>query len=586
MTSPISQANTAQLNSYFTQLVSNLMVIEKQPLQQVTAQRDTINVQHGAYLDATTKLQGLQDVVGPLTTASPFTILTPARSTSVSGAPTGLTVLTAVTSGNTALPGTYAVNVTSLAYEQRVRSDRQSYSDQALGLAGQILLGGAAARSRSTPATTANTVTGFGTNSLAASHTELGSGQYYVETRNDATAGWQFRLVDANGQAMTVATTDGRSDTSNWQAIPTSGSYDTGRGLTLNLGTDSTQYVAASRTSGAASVQYTAQGATLSVSADQSLNDVASAINGATYADGNGVTATVVDNQLILAAAQTGTQHGVSASDATGSVLQSLGVTTGAGVYKNIIQDAKDASFSVNGVNVVRGTNTGITDVINGVSLSLAKDAEGQTATLTVANDTSAIQQGIQSFITQFNSVQTYLDNETRVQESTASDGTKTFTPATLSNDTTFSNLRIKLFAQFNAENTSGPYKSLADIGLSINDSLQVTISDSSRLNTALSSNPTAVNQLFDTVMGGFSSLLTSFTAPSTGYLPSATQSLNQQLIDTNKHIADMNIQLNAKQNDLTNQFADIQGQLAQLSYTQQMWQSIYGASTGTTTFA
>jgi flagellar hook-associated protein 2 len=584
MTNTILQtSNTAQLNAYFTQLVSNLMVIEKQPLKQLTSQRDTINIQHGAYLDAMSRLQSFQSAVTPLTTTSASTVLKSATTASVSGAPTGLTVLSA-TSDSTAIPGAYSVSVTTLAREQRVRSDQQAYSDQALNLTGQILLGGAAARGQTTLATSANTVTGFGTATLAASHTELGSGTYYVETRNDATNGWQFRLVDANGQAMTVATTDGSSDTNNWQAIPAGGSYDTGRGLTLNLGTDSSQYIAADRNTGAASVSYTAQGASINVTAGQSLNDIATAINGATYADGSGVIATVVDRQLILSAAQTGTQHGVVAADATGTVLQSLGLITGTGAFKNEIQSASDATFSVNGVPVKRGTNTGLTDVISGVTLNLAKDAQGQSATLTVSQDTSAVSQGIQSFISQFNTVQSYLSAETQVQKSTAADGSPRYTPATLSNDTVFSDLRMNLFDALGAQTTGGAFKSLFDLGLSIDGSMQLSISDSSKLNAALANNPNDVNQLLNQVMGGFNTLLNQFTAPSTGYLANAATGLSQQLTADNSRIADLTNQLNNRQQDLSNQYADIQAQLAQLSYNQQMWQSIYNASTGSTT--
>ena len=60
-------------------------------------------------------------------------------------------------------------------------------------------------RAVSNAQTVANTVDGFATSVVILDgQKELGSGQYYVEIR-DNNGTWQFRLVDADGSAMRIA---------------------------------------------------------------------------------------------------------------------------------------------------------------------------------------------------------------------------------------------------------------------------------------------------------------------------------------------------------------------------------------------
>lgn len=101
-----------------------------------------------------------------------------------------------------------------------------------------------------------NTITSIQAGELATGQTELSTGQYFIETRQNAGT-WQFRVVDATGTPASIQLTDLSGYSDDWQDIPASGgSYDTGRGLTLQFGTDSSQYTETSYTTGAASVQF------------------------------------------------------------------------------------------------------------------------------------------------------------------------------------------------------------------------------------------------------------------------------------------------------------------------------------------
>ena len=181
-------------------------------------------------------------------------------------------------------------------------------------------------------------------------------------------------------------------------------------------------------------MDYTAKGATIDVAEDDTLIDIAYNINHATYADGNEITATIVNKQLILSNARSGEGHLIQANDVSGSsVLNDLGILNGTS-FKNVMQTPTSAKFTVNDLEVTRSTNTNLTDVIQGVTINLASDAEGKSATITVKADASSEQSTIQGFVTQFNSLQTYLKAKTATTKN--SDGT--YTRGALAGDNMF----------------------------------------------------------------------------------------------------------------------------------------------------
>jgi flagellar hook-associated protein 2 len=583
------------LDSYFTSLISNLMLIERQPLMRLQEKRDSINISSAIYTDIKTMLYDLQTAANSLMSTGLFPELVTGRSISVSDQDSGYTVLNATASSN-AVTGNYVIDNITLAKEHRVRSDQQTYSDQALGLStgsGYIVLGGVDTRSVALVSAIPDTVSNFDTSSVDTGKTELGKGTYYVETRNDATHGWQFRLVDAEGKSVSIRNgSSTTSSTSSWQSIPAGGGeFDTGRGLIINFDSNSSAYQSGSVTAGNAAVlTYTAQGAHIQIDTSDSLSAIANEINEAVYAEGDAVAATIVDRQLIFSANSTGINHVLDAnniidngSGGISGVLHDLGLlAVGSTAFKNAaIQDAGDASFRVNGVTVTRSANRGLTDVISGVTLNLAPDAEGQSATVMVNKDLSGAQSAIQDFIAQFNKVQEYINQKTAITKTTDSDNNVVYTRGTLTDDTIFSELRTRLLSMFIDDySNNGAYSNLRDIGISIDDNLQASISDSSKLETALTSNFNGVTALMDEVMAQFDQVLGRFTGvrSNSDFLDDAVKSLNNQISDVNNDISQMNDYLDNREIYLTNQYAEIQMQLLTLSYTQQMWSSIYGS--------
>lgn len=547
-------ATVTALDSYFTTLISSLMEIERQPLARMTTQRDSFNVKRGAYSDLNTKLDSLQDAVKALRSSTASTALTAGRSTTITPADSNTSVLTA-TASKSAIVGQYDLSVTNLAKAQRRASAVQTSVDQALGKTGTFWLGGTGTADVSLAATA--TVTGAATSVLASGQKELGTGTYTVETRdNDGVL--EFRLKDVDGKVVSISDGD-ETYTAAWQTVST-GAFDTGRGITLSLD--------ASGTAGSTTFDYTAAGVGVSIEADDTLLNIASKINAADQPVGRDVAASVVGKQLILTAAHTGTAHTMIYSDGVG-----LGFS-GAD-----LQTAEDATFTVNNIAFTRSSNTGLTDVINGVTLNFTADAEGKRATLEVNSDMSTARAAVETFIKQYNDIQTYLQAKTAVNA--VNDGqTLTYTRGTFADDYAFSNLRSELFSTFMTSSTNaGTYTNLRNIGLSINDNLQAEISDPDKLDAALENNFDDVVSLLDDMMAKFDTQLERFTGSSTGYLSQAMESIDRQIADLNDDISTSETRLEEKQSSLIDQFGAMQAQLLALSYMQQSWSSIYNSS-------
>lgn len=576
-------ATVTQLDSYFVNLINSLMTIERQPLSRLEEQRNRLNVAVGVYQDARTKLLELQNAVYALRSNNYTSALKESRSLSIAERPSGSTVLTA-TASSRAVVGTYQITDITLAKAHRVRSDAVSYIDQALGYTtgeGYIVLGGADSRSVVLSQNLADTVTGASTAAIDSGKKELGQGSYAIEVRNNSIAGWQFRLVDSSGKAVSIRNGSSSTETtSDWQTIPSGGgAFDTGRGLVIQFG-DGSAYQA-----GTAIVNYTSQGARITVAESDSLLDIVDKINAATYAENDGVVASIIDRQLVLSAESSGTAYALNAGKVIDNgiggisgVLHQLGLlASGSTDFKHAaIQEASNATFKVNGLTVTRSKNTGLTDVVAGVTLNLAADAEGKYATLSIVKDFSAAKTALNTFIEKFNAVVSYLEQKTSV----TSVDSRTYTRGVLADDLAFSELRLRLFSLFmNAYSNSSAHSRFFDIGLSLNDSLQATISDTTKLEQALSSDLNGVQTFLDEVMQAFDIELGRFTGTrsSTSYVTEAVSLLNNQMTDLNGDITRMNTYLTERQQYLYDQYAQIQAQLLSLTYMRQMWASIYG---------
>ncbi len=456
----------------------------------------------------------------------------------------------------------------------------------------------------------ADTVDDFVTSAVREGQDELASDTYHVEVRDNGDGDWEFRIVDGLGNAVRVydATANDGTFTDQWQDIDdvldnfSDGVFETGRGLSIDFGEG--PYTAGVRGSGAASVEYTArqtqlgrkgdgaasvtynaQGASITVTSDDSLSDIAHAINQGTYAESAGVLATVVDRRLVLTGEATGADHAIRISETSGAVLSAgIGLITGTDAFKNTgadqgYQAATDASFTVNGVTITRDSNSGLTDVITGVTLTLEADAEGQGATLSVAADIDSSIGKIGAFLSAFNSLQSHIRSNTGVSVVGSGDSAS-YVRNPLSGDTMLSRLRSRLFSIFgqtaSGVSVSAP-ENLRGLGITLDDNLAASISDRSVLEAALESNFDGVLELFDAIMSDFEDALDPFTGTHGGIIDTRIRSTNDRMEHIDDRIDRLEAQLARRRVNLGKQYGYLQVQLAQMSYLQQQLAGFWG---------
>jgi flagellar hook-associated protein 2 len=150
-----------------------------------------------------------------------------------------------------------------------------------------------------------------------------------------------------------------------------------------------------------------------------------------------------------------------------------------------------NANFSINGLSVSSSTNT-VTDVIDGVTLNLLS-ATTSAITLEVKTDNDAIVGDVQAFVDKYNAYAVLLNDYTKYDAATGTSGI-------LQGDSLARSVMAQIRAELGSQVTglSGDYKSLADVGISIDKSGVMTLNQAT-LKTALNTAPSDVAGLFST---------------------------------------------------------------------------------------
>ncbi len=545
----ISEADLNQsLNSLaptFKTAINATIDAESQPLKRVQAQKDQLDIRKGIYTDMKKNLDALQSAVQALISSQASFGLKLSPSSSITPGIAGSSVLTATTSSS-AVYGDYDIVVSKLAKAQTQATAAAASPDIALGKTGTFWLGGTGAASVA-DFTPGDSLTGASATSVATGQRELGTGAYSVQVR-DSGGVRQFRLVNADGNAVSIRNVDGSGYGAGWQVM-NGDSYDTGRGLTLNLSTAGSL--------GSTSLTYNAQGVSINISASDTQRTIASMINAAIQPEGRDFKASVVGGKLLLSGAQTGANHTLVFQD-------------NAGLGFGEIQIAQNAEFSVNGMGVSKSSNTGLTDVIDGVTINLSGDAEGKSARLSIASDSGKAANLMNSLVSAFNAAFTHLTQKMAITSSTTG-ATTTYTRAPLAGDTVFRTLRMDMFNQLSQRVTnSGSFKNLAEIGLTFDKDMKLSL-DGAKFADAIKNHGADLTALLDASMGSFNSTLARFSG-SSGSLQNSLKSMDDQSKAFDQRITSYNQSLNMRKQGLIDQYQQMQSQLAELGYQAQMF--------------
>jgi flagellar hook-associated protein 2 len=249
----------------------------------------------------------------------------------------------------------------------------------------------------------------------------------------------------------------------------------------------------------------------------------------------------------------------------------------------NQLQAASDASFTVNGIAITRSSNTGISDVIEGVTLDLT-DVTSSTVKLTISNDTSSMQDKIEDFLTALNELTSYIKTKSAV----TNNGDDTYTRGALAGYTGYTGLRSDLYGIVGGmvDGATGSYSLLSQIGITMDDEMVFSISDTTALTDALETDPDSVASLFVNSSGGIASkvdsLLTLYTKTD-GYVDNDVNGLEAEQDSLAEQIDRKEEALDAREATLRTQYSAVIEMLYELQDQQtslsNIMEAVYGIS-------
>lgn len=319
---------------------------------------------------------------------------------------------------------------------------------------------------------------------------------------------------------------------------------------------------------------------TMAVDVGDTLNSIVQKINSMKNDNDKAspVTASVVDNRLVLTSKETGA-GGKFSVDVVGEDLSALLLGPEA-EFTEVAGGGLNAQVKINGIEVESESNT-LKDVIQGIRFDLLE--VGKT-TLTVSQDTQQVVDKLQEFVDQYNSLLDFINDKLQAQSAMDPNSKR----GTLSGDTTLMRLQSNLRSMVaSGVGGDGNYRSLADIGISTakfvpgaaDYSGKLTL-DKTKLEEALKENPLAVKELLYKVTtemdengeqvaknsGIFHSLesyIRDFTRAGDGILTEKDKSYDKQIKDLKEQVEKMEYRLELRQERLVSQFVALEKALS-----------------------
>jgi len=230
-----------------------------------------------------------------------------------------------------------------------------------------------------------------------------------------------------------------------------------------------------------------------------SIQNVLNRIN----TSGAGVTASFdsQNNRFELTNNSTG-NVGISMQDVTGNFLDATGLSAGQTV------SGQNLTYKLNGgsqtLTSLSNTITSDSSGIAGLSVAATK---ATSFTVTVANDTSKISSAIQQFVTDYNTVQSYISSQMAVTNNP--DGT--VTAGLLTGDMTASGIASGLRSLAFSPVSANSIGILSNLGVTSNGQNNSIALDTGALDSALAGNLNAVQSFFTDTTSGLCTQLTKY---------------------------------------------------------------------------
>lgn len=228
-----------------------------------------------------------------------------------------------------------------------------------------------------------------------------------------------------------------------------------------------------------------------------SLEGMRDAINNAN----GGVTASIVkvkdnDYQLVLTSSNTGLANQMSVSVSGDEKLnQFISFNNPSSPNSNVEQivEAKDAELTVNGINIVRSSNT-VTDAPQGLTLNLTKEVKDVTVTVSNSNEKSTT--AIKAWVDAYNSLVDTIGSLTKYTSVDAGAEEQDTSNGALLGDSTVRTIQTGIRGQFSSSANDGKFQTLSQMGITQDGTTGKLKIDDDKLKKALSENSVDVQQL------------------------------------------------------------------------------------------
>jgi flagellar hook-associated protein 2 len=307
-------------------------------------------------------------------------------------------------------------------------------------------------------------------------------------------------------------------------------------------------------------------------SSTDTIADVLQAINSSAA----GVTATYdsVNNRFELTDTSPG-DVGISLQDVTGNFLAATGLSTGT------LQAGSNLEYSINGGGTLTSQSNTIDAGSSGITgLSVTALGEGIT-NISVGSDTSTISSAISSFVTDYNAVQNYVSSQT----ASTTSSTGTVTPGLFTGDMDVENIAYNLRQLVDATPPGGTtgVENLNDLGIASNgNDNTLSLSDTTTLNSALTTNLTAVQNLFTNSTTGLATTLNSYlnnVNGSNGVLATDESNMTNETKTIATSISTLQAKIANDQTTLDNQFADMETAINSINTDKEYLNDYFGSS-------
>ncbi|HVX15080.1 MAG TPA: flagellar filament capping protein FliD [Pirellulales bacterium] len=219
-------------------------------------------------------------------------------------------------------------------------------------------------------------------------------------------------------------------------------------------------------------------------------------------------------------------------------------IQVGSGSSKNLLFTSSTNTFS---------------NILPGLTVNVA-GASTTPVTITVGQDSSALENAIQNFVNDFNTVSSTIAQD------------DSYNTSTNTGSVLYANSAIEQISNTIMNSLTGTYgsgtdktRSLLQMGITLSGG-QLSI-DPATLQAAIANDPTGVQDFLGNAKTGMatqlSTALQNFATPATGLIAQQVNNINQQIADQQSQVAFLNSEISIKTQQLQDQFANMESSLA-----------------------